>query len=84
MHTLGTVDTSLRASLVANIALVGGGSMVADLPARLERQLRDALSPAPWTPRVVASKQRAAGQCCATTAERATLPTLCKRQATLR
>lgn len=58
VRTLGTIDTSLHASLISNVALVGGGSMAADYPAQLERQLCEALSPAPWTPRVAASKQR--------------------------
>lgn len=63
VRTLATIDMSLRKELLANVALVGGGSMAADFPLRLERELATALSPgqgraAPWTPRVVAKNHR--------------------------
>ena len=39
VRTLGTIDTSLHASLVGHIALVGGGSMATSFAAQLERLL---------------------------------------------
>ena len=47
VRTLGTVDTSLHASLVGHIALVGGGSMAASFAAQLERLLCDSMIKAP-------------------------------------
>ena len=60
VRTLGLIDTSLRAQLLSSLTLVGGGSFAPELPERLERELREALKPAPWGPslHVVAGKQR--------------------------
>ena len=60
LRTVQLADVSVRGALLANIVLVGGGSLLPGCVERLERELAVALRKrgAPWSPSVVANADR--------------------------
>lgn len=60
LRTIALVDVSLRGTLLHNIVLIGGGSLLDGFPERLRRELAVALKAArlSWVPRVVANPDR--------------------------
>jgi actin beta/gamma 1 len=59
LGVVALADMSMRGALLANVRLVGGGSLLSGLPERLELDLSKALGPkSPFKPRVHASGAR--------------------------
>jgi actin-related protein len=59
LGVVALADMSMRGALLANVRLVGGGSLLSGLPERLEIDLSKALGPkSPFKPRVHASGAR--------------------------